>query len=333
MTKQKPRAGTDLRPILITIGIVLIPLTIAILYYIHKSYQRLIPLSVILIIAGAVIENKRVTQKWSTTFITALISYVLSFISFFPGKHEYHYALDVHISMWPYAFLFLYILNTVVFNSEKLIPRLSETTTLILSTGFMYWVFDHGYFNSSPLFIKILLMFCFLCAFFSIINAFTTIKLTKHVRLVLSIWSSLIMMVLAIENIYIVYHNGQVEDSLLLIDKIVIGLQYFLLGVCSMYITQNIMMIIMFMPTKNRFFNKEYSKDIKELVNEHLERYSDKQSGVTLSLLCFAISGAFYLINYKLDFLPRNSAIWIVFFILNNVVYFYEKAKTSYADV
>jgi hypothetical protein len=84
------------------------------------------------------------------------------------------------------------------------------------------------------------------------------------------------------------------------------------------------MMILGFLPDKHRFFNKDYFNDVRELKKEHVDRYSDNQSNLLLSLICLILSIGFYLINYNFDLLPRNTAIWLVFFVLNNIVYFYD---------
>lgn len=323
MSKRKS-AGFDLKPLLIGTVIILIPLIIYIFYRISNSTNRLIPISVIALIGGAVIENKRLTPKWSTVFYITIFSFVMSFFCFLPGKHESVYVFENHIEIWPYMFLFFFLTMTYAFHKDKIIPKMSEGITLIMSVGIIYWVFDHGFFDTESTFFKISMIIGFIIALFSIINAFVNISLSKSLRLFLSIWSSIIMIFLAIDNIYTVYQNGQVEDSVFLIDKINVGLQYFLLGICSVYILQNVMMILGFLPDKHRFFNKDYFNDVRELRNEHIERYSENQSNILLSLICLIISAGFLIINYKHDLLNRNSAIWLVFFILNNVVYFFE---------
>jgi hypothetical protein len=328
--KKRKSAGFDLKPILIGISIILIPGIIYILYYISNSTNRLIPISVIALITGAIIENKRLTPKWSTVFNIAILSFVLSFLCFLPGRNEYQYIFENHIATWPYMFLVIFVIMSYAFNKDKIIPRMTESITLIMSVGLIYWLIDHGFYNSNSLFLKAIIILGFVIAIFSIINAFINIKLTKSLRLILSIWSSIIMILLAVDNILLVYQNGEIEDSVFLIDKISVGLQYFLLGICSVYILQNTMMIMRFLPDKGRFFNNEYFRDVRELKNEHIDRYSENQSKIILSLICLILSSGFLFVNYHFDLLPRNTAIWIVFFVLNTIVYFYENFNDNY---
>jgi len=327
--KKRKSAGFDLKPIIIGISIILIPLIIYIFYRISTSTNRLIPISIIALIAGAIIENKRLTPKWSTVFNITIFSFVLSFLCFLPGKRENVYIFENHITTWPYMFLFIFVIMTYAFHKDKIVPRMTEGITLIMSVGIIYWVFDHGFYDTNSALLKAIMIIGFIIAVFSIINAFINIYLSKSLRLFLSIWSSIIMIFLAIDNIYLVYQNGQVENSGFLIDKINVGLQYFLLGICSVYILQNVMMILGFLPDKHRFFNKDYFKDVRELKNEHINRYSENQSNFLVSFVCLIMSAGFLIINYNFDLLPRNTGIWLVFFILNNIVYYYENKNNK----
>lgn len=319
--------GINLKPVLIAGGIFLLPLTIYILYRISISENRLVPFSALAVIIGVLVENKRLTPKWSTVLYNLLFAFVLSFFAFIPGKHESNYSFDVHVFMWPYAFLFFFIILSVANNKEKLIPRLSETNTLILSSGIIYWITDHRYYNTSSVFLKILLVIAFLAALFSAVNALTRIKLSKTIRLTLSIWSSIIMIFLTIDNIATIYQHGEIEDAFSMIDKFNVGLQYFLLGVCSIYIAQNILMVITYLPSRGRFFNSEYYNEVRQMTKDHLDRYSEEQSNISLSLICLIIAATFFIVNYKFDLVHRNTAIWTAFFVLNNIVFYFETIR------
>ncbi len=330
--KKRSNSGIDLKPVLIICGFLLLPLFLYAIYKISISGNRLIPLSSIAVIVGALIENKRLTPKWSTVFFNVFLAFILSFFAFIPGKHESNYSIDSHIFIWPYTFLLFFIIISIYLNKTKLIPRLSEANTLILSAGFVYWLIDHAYYNSSSSFLKTLIIIGILLTAFSAANAFTKIELTKPVRLTLSIWSSIVMMLLAVDNIVTIYQHGEIEDAFTIMDKIDIALQYFLLGVCSIYITQNILMVITYLPSKGRFFNHEYFKEVKEMTKDHLNRYSEEQSSIMMSAICLVIATTFFIINYNFELIHRNTAIWMTFFILNNVIFYFEIVKPVVKD-
>lgn len=63
--------------------------------------------------------------------------------------------------------------------------------------------------------------------------------LTEGGRLTLSLWSSMAMMLFAIDNVYRVYQNDQIENTADMSHGVYIGLQFFLLGISAIYIIQN----------------------------------------------------------------------------------------------
>ena len=325
--KRKITGFDLLMPILILLGLALVAFTAYIFYRISMTPYKLIPISVVALIVGSIVEAKRLSPKWSTVLIITLISFALSFLCFLPGRREQTYIFENHILFWPYVFLFINVIIIAISYKEKTIPKMTEGKTLVLSIGAIYWILDHGLHNTSIALFKVIMVIVFLIALFSIINAFVYITLSKSLRLFLSIWSTIIMIIFAIDYIYVTYQNGQIEDSVLLKDKIFVGMQYFLLGICSIYIFQNIMMIFGFLPGKGSFFNKRYFEDVRELKKDHIDRYSKKQSTFSLSAICTITSVGFFIANYKYDIFPAIIAIWLVFFTLNNIVYFCEKAE------
>lgn len=327
---RKSPKGINLKPFLGFMGIILIPITLLMIYHVVNPSGRLIPLSIIALIAGVILESKLLSEKWSVVLNIFLLSFLLSFMSFMPGENEEPYDLDFHIMEWTYYFLFFVIIITASFNKEKVIPRLSEGVTLIMSMAFIYWIIDHNFLSTSSFLILMFMYTGILIAVFAIINAFLSIPLTKSFRLFLSIWSSMIMVVFAIDNIYEIYRSGQIEDSVFFLDKLIIGLKYFFLGVSSIYIAQNIIMIVGYLPSRYRFFNDEYFLDIKKISNDHVRRYSEKQSDFNLSLLILMVITAFFSLNYIYHFLPANTAVWVVFFLFNRMVYFYNTHKVNY---
>jgi hypothetical protein len=148
---------------------------------------------------------------------------------------------------------------------------------------------------------------------YSLFHAFTNTTLTKTSRLTLSIWSSILMMLFASENIYLVYQNEQIENVANLTNGLKIALQFFLLGVSSIYIIQNFLILVRFLPSKSNFFNAQYFIDLKELKNEHIKRYSGSQVNIIHSFFCLVFSVIIFGLNYQYQIIPRQGAIWLVF--------------------
>jgi len=313
-----------IKPIFFAAGLFLLVLTLFIALRIHSSDRRLIPLSVFALLAGLFYEARRLYEKWTTFLGVAFFSFVFSFLGFLPGKHEDIYILEDHIQMWPYVFIFLFVIITISFNEAKTISHVTEGITLLQSIAVVYWVIDLHLYEISSMFVKIFMGIGLLFSAFTLFNAFTPFILSRTKRLILSIWSCIIMVLFAADNIYRTYQNNQIEATSNLPDALFIGLQFFLLGISSIYITQNLFMLFGFLPARDTFFNAKYFKEIRELKNEHIKRYSVEQVSVIHSILCIAITGTIFYANYYFQILPRNLAILSVFVVFPYVLYIIE---------
>ncbi len=311
---------------LIFAGLLVLAVTIYLGYRISVSDRRLIPISVIAMIAGAIFEGKRLSDRWSTVLWIALGAFIFSFFAFIPGKREHHYNLENHIAMFPYWFIVSFAIASIINQEGKVIPKLTEGITLLQSIAILYWVLDYGFFDTNSVFLKILMVIGLIYASYSVFHAFTYATLSRTSRLRLSVWSSIIMMLFAIDNIYRVYQNEQIENTADITHGLYIGLQFFLLGVSSIYIIQNFIMLIGFLPSQGRFFNAQYFQDFRELQSSHLDRYSDKQVHILQAFFCVLFAGTIFGLNYHYQILPRHLAIWIVFVTFPFIMAFYEAA-------
>ena len=310
--KKKPKVRSewsDWTSIFIILGIAAIALTIYFGYRASLSERKLFSVSLIALFGGLLYEIFRVSKSWENIVPVFLGSYFFSLIAFSPGKREYVYVLENHIQNWPYLFILFFAIIYAAFYKDTLTTRLTEGMTLLLSISLIYWFIDYGFSNYHNWIAITLMSLAFLLSTFSIINAFTTIKLTKSNRLTLSIWSSIVMFAFAIDNVIRVFNNQDIETTKYLSQQIYIGLQYFLLGVSAIYIVRNYVLLEAFIPNRNG----DYINDVKENIKDHIERYSDKQVNVWDSVFCVLYAGTIYVLNYNHHFLPRHTMIWLVF--------------------
>jgi hypothetical protein len=313
------------------IGLILIGLTVYIGFRFHISHRRLIPISVLALIAGVIFEGRNLSDNWKIVSLKALGAFVLSFFAFLPGKNESNYNFENHIELWPYVFIIIFLLISIVIHGDKVVQKLTEGITLLQSMAVIYWVVDYGFFNTDSLFLKSLMTIGLLFSLYSVFHAFSHAVLSPTSRLTLSIWSSIILMLFAIDNIFRVYQNQQIEDTEIT-QGFIIGLQYFLLGVSSIYIVQNLLMLIGFLPGKGTFFNEQYFRELRQVKAEHINRYSDRQVSILHSSCCVLFTGSVFALNYYYQILPRHTAIWIVFVIFPFVLKLYDtvsKDKTA----
>ena len=92
------------------IGLILIGLTVYIGFRFHNSHRRLIPISVLALIAGVIFEGRKLSDNWKIVSLKALGAFVLSFFAFLPGKNEGNYNFENHIELWPYVFIIIFFL-------------------------------------------------------------------------------------------------------------------------------------------------------------------------------------------------------------------------------
>jgi hypothetical protein len=281
-----------------------------------QSGKTLIPISIVALIAGLLFEGKRLSEKWSTVFYITIGSLAFSFFAFVPGKHERHYNIEDHVAMWPYLFIFIFAILSVIAHGDKVVPKLTEGITLLQSIAVIYWVVDYDLFAIQSYFVRSLIIIGLIFSSYSLFHAFTYSTLTRTRRLALSLWSSVIMCLFAVDNILRVYQNEQIENTVEITHGLYVALQFFLLGVSSIYITQNLMMLWGYLPGKGTFFNSKYFADVRELNDQHIKRYSDDQVYIGHSIICSILSIALFAVNYYYAILPRHLAIWAVFAIV-----------------
>ena len=291
--------------------LVAIGFTIYIGFRISASERELLPFSVIALFIGAVIESFRICKDLKIITKNFLISYLASFFCFLPGKKERVYDFENHIIQWPYVFLLVFSLVFVIKYEEKITAKLTEGITLLLSISMLYWCLDVGLFsdfdNKFLVFLAVFVVFSSLASIFYIL---TDIELTKKYRLMLSIWSTIIILVFFIDNIYNVYDKGNLESSKLFSENFILVVQHFLLGISSVYFVQNAILVIGFLPSKRG----NYSEDLAKTKKEHINRYSDQQVDGYIAILCLVYSLVLYGLNMRYHIFPRNVMILFVIF-------------------
>ncbi|AXP81223.1 hypothetical protein CJ739_2142 [Mariniflexile rhizosphaerae] len=319
--------------LLLSIGGILASMFFGYVFYrTYQSERSLISIMIIPLVLGIIFENKRLSTAWKTIALKILGAILLSVFAFIPGKREQNYNFENHIEMWPYWFIFFFVLISASYNEKKIVPKLTEGITLIQSISVIYWILDIGFLNFKNIFAYILMGIGLIFCAVSFIHAFSYMRLTRNFRLFLSIWSSIIMIIFAIDHIYRVFNFNYFVDYKTLNDGLNV-LQYFLLGVSLIYIFQNAYMLLVYFPDKHSWYGKEQMRDIKKMNKTHLDRYSQNQIKISDSLIALTFISGFYYWNYKYQIMPRHTLIWLVFwlfpFIISGKEIINEKTKTT----
>ncbi len=308
-TSKKQSSGFSWTPWIIVLALVGLVLTIYISIRVSVSDQKLFSVGLIALFIGLLFESYRVSDSWKSVLAIFIGSYFLSLFNFLPYKHERNYLFENHIESWPFVFIFFYTMGFAIFFKDRVTTKLTEGITLIQSLSLIYWTIDFGFINYDNGFVIFLITIAYLLTGFSIVNALTNLNLSRTIRLILSIWSTIVMFAFALDNIYRVFSNPDIGSSEYLYDNLYIGLQYFFLGVSAVYIMQNYILLAGFLPSRNG----NYRRELMEIKKDHIERYSEEQVFVGHSLLCIVYSVILYGLNYAYEILPRHTMIWLVF--------------------
>lgn len=285
---------------------------------------QLIPLSITGVIAGMIVESARLTDKWIDILLTVVGGLVLSFLFALPGK-SYNFA--EHIKSWPYVFIFCFSIIALLFHGKLLIPKLTEGITLTQSIAIIYWLVDKDLFSSESKTLKVFMIIGIGFSIYSFIHALSYIRLSPNSRFILSLWSSVIMLLFGIDNLYGIYQSDSIEHLTDTWEKIYEWFSYFFLGISSVYMIKNLLLLSGFLPEKGKFFNRAYFRSIRKLKIQHISRYSENQVKLRHSIICIVLSASFFSVNYYYQFLPSHTAIWILFFLVPFVIELSEKME------
>jgi hypothetical protein len=290
--------------------------TVVLAMHIHESPRLLVSWTLFAMACGVLFEFRMITQRWTVVLWSTLGAFMVSFLAFIPGKYEHVYNLEDHIKLWPYVFCVILAFIAATIERKKATIWLDEGWTLLLTLSFGYWLLDKGVFGfnnaaSSILGICVLLLLCFVIA-----QVIFPSAITKRGRLWLSVWSAVIMTILAVDNIIQVFGMGNVEEATSKVFMLRIFVSNFLVGMASIYLARNLVMLLGFIPDRDHSGYRNYRKNLKKLKREHVERYAETQLDSRMAVwCCVLVCGAFGL-NMVLELVPVNTMIWLTFLVI-----------------
>jgi hypothetical protein len=308
--------------ILIIISIILSLFLFLLLFFDIYIYKDFFSIYTIAVLSGLVFQSFIISKNIKNVIIILFISFVFSFIVFIPFRSQSlnNYNLLDHISIWPFLISFIYIICIIALFEKKITPNLGEGNTLILTITICYWIIDIDVLKIN--FILAIIIICTLFLFLSltIYNIFIKKVLKDNSKFILSIWTTIIMIIFGIEYIIksISNTNYDLTNVLIILYNI---FKFFLLGISSIYIANNLFLLLGFLPTKRTLFNQEYFNDIKLLRLRHIERYSSFKINKSFSLIIVFILITVYGLNYYFKILQRNELIILIFFFISSIIY------------
>ncbi|MCZ4410571.1 hypothetical protein O3Q51_17275 [Cryomorphaceae bacterium 1068] len=280
--------------------------------YAYKENVRVISIMVLPLLLGLVWENWRLSRNWYHLQIKILGALLFSLLAFLNFKGEVNYDFERHLEIWPYGFIGIFTIISALYHDERVVIRLGEGITLLQSICLVYFAFEKGWMEPSNALQVVLLILVGLFCLFSIFHSLSYTKLAELNRLILSIFSSIAMLTFAVDHSIQVLQSDVTENEVS-ISLGLVALEYFLLGIALMYIFQNFLMLQVYFPAKNRFYDRLHRESMKEMNGLHIARFDSSQLNRLDAILIISLSLALFYINYHFAFIHYYSLIWILF--------------------
>jgi hypothetical protein len=315
---KKPRTGSALGKWFsgiqewVIAGIVV--LAIATILIARRAYQAdhlLVPIGMFALVAGLAFEYFRLFRNLRSLVNMMLGMYALSFTIFLFGHERNSFNIERTIQLWPFWFCFLFCVVVMVKDRDRITLQLDEGSTLLKTLAFCYWLWATMEFDIHSVLDAALVAAVLLALAYTLLHAFTPLTLSRAHRLLLSVWSTLVVFVLGLYNVFGVWDMGPAEYSGDTLRSAIILLSYFMLGISSLYMVNNFYLLAEFLPSRGSSWSS-YRKDLKELVELHVRRFNAEQVPGRYSLYCILYSVGVYALNAHFGWVPHNTAIWCV---------------------
>lgn len=272
----------------------------------HISYN------IIALIFGLVLESTRLMEKWIDVLLKLVICLVISFI--FTVHNDYNF--DRHLQIWPYSFIAIYALVSIFIHEKNLISHITIGDMIIQLPAFIYWILSRA---ENCLYYSQLTSLCLLpisLLIYAIYAIYRRDELNPSARLTMSISSCIILTILSIDNSIAVFMFPEIEHITISKDHISILMAYFFLGISTMYIVYNFILLMKYYPDKNMKYSKQ-----KRLANiSHLKRFSKFNVNFKYAMMVLLVSTIIYSINYHYKIIHCNMAIWSVFVLTPHII-------------
>lgn len=302
------------------------------LFFIFKRVlgtdRELLSLTLLPLVLGIIFELRRLQVSWSNIILKIVLSLASSLIlAFIPGKKEHEYNVENHIAYFPFVFIVVFLVISITFfvmnkQDKKLTSKLTEGALFIQSLSVLYLIIDLLDFKTLNFLEILLLLVGVLFSSISTFHAFFSVKHTDSSKFLLSFLSSIIMFVFGIYYGIRVF-QFEISTDYSLSNNSISFIQYFLFGTSAIYILRNAYFIFGFIPAKGES-SKEYRQRKTELKKNHIERFSSQQLPILSSLFCLILVGGLYFLNFKFNWIPSYTMIWLVFTFFPFLIYLWE---------
>jgi hypothetical protein len=271
--------------------------TAFIAYKVFQTERTLISLSTIALMLGLVFESLRLGGFRKEIMRELLLAYACSFIVFIPMRFE-EYGLMSRISTWPAVFIGAYVIFSVILFKDRIIPKINLTHTFVCLLAFVYYAYEWDWFWDESWLYRCLAFSGLLSTLFVLFLSLRKGVLTQRIRLMLSVFSALLMIFFAAEFAIELFVSTKYAREITWLEKLDLFFPYFVLGMGLVYTMQNIYLIIDF----NYFGDGDHVEHARSVATVHLNRY-DPVKPILLRFLAIVslVLAVFWLIIFLIS--------------------------------
>lgn len=288
------------------------------------NHQFHIPLTIISLLCGVFYQSYQIIRNKEKILIYSILSLFLSALSFISIQSNSSNPLII----WVYFYLGAYLIVFSLEHHQSLTTPFGEGISFLFAFGICYWFFEKqmlGVDTVLSTFITIILLIFLL---YSILHAFFEIKHHHLSRFLLSFFTCCSILILSIDQIIELYSQGDITSEHRWVERLILLFRYFLLGLSSLYVFQNLMLLLSYLPNK---YTRSYFSDVKQNTLIHIKRFSEDQISKTEACFALIFTVSVYSLNYIYQIIPINMSIWLSILLVPLVIqsFFHHKIDHS----
>lgn len=278
----------------------------------HSDYPlRTLTFAYLAFLIGKTAELRKITGDWWSVVKILGCAAIFSMIVFLPTKGGPVRSFEEQLESIPILFALSSLIATSAFYREKLTSEIGEGISLLHSLALLYYLLELARAGTiSPMW----LIPCIVPAAWAITHALTKIDLGLKDRLWLSLWSSLISLIFGVVYLLRVLEMDNVEQLVAAgsyLRAAIISSDFFLLGASGVYLLQNAMMLLLYIPGRNNLGSGTYMAQVENLNRQHIRRFSSDQVDRRDALFALILVGGMFIANYFFQLTRPEFVVWL----------------------
>jgi hypothetical protein len=266
-------------------------------------------------VIGSLIEMRRISSDWGRIWIVLAVAILATLVGLVISLLK-GYSLESYAYASPQWFIFALLVASVGFFYSELTTKLGEGNTFLHSGALVYFLAELGKKDPSA---YVLLLVCIAPIIFSVVHALTYKELNKTTRLLLCLWSMVVMLIFSCVYLYTIW-GFEAEDRSAgasgALGSAYVYVEAFALGAAGPYMMHKALSLWGLFTTIN-----EKASEQKKVTDLFVAQYSTEQVSRSEIGLIAALAGFFWIGNYRNEWVEPSLAIWACFMCMHLVLW------------